>query len=86
MRFLCFLFLVALAGAVGIFAWQNEDGVTIRFPDWTLPMTLAAVAGASYVVGMFSGWSIVGMIRRSVHRVTDRPTVVERRYANAHRA
>ena len=40
----------------------------------------AAVVGISYALGMLSGWTIVGMLRRSLHRITDRP-IVEQRYA-----
>jgi uncharacterized integral membrane protein len=73
MRVLCFLFLVVLAGAVGVFAYQNQEDVTIRFLDWRVSIMLALVAGGSYLLGMLSGWSIVGMVRRSLHRVVDRP-------------
>jgi hypothetical protein len=83
MRFLCFLFLVVFAGAVGVFAWQNQQEVTVGFFDWGVTASVAAVVGIAYVLGMLSGWSVVGMVRRSIHRVTDRPTAVERQYAQA---
>ncbi len=70
MRALCFLFLVAFAGAVGAFAYFNREEVSVRFLDWSLTTSLAAVAGAAYLLGMLSGWSVIGMLRRSVERVT----------------
>ena len=82
MRFLCFLFLVALAGAVGLFAWQNQQEVTIGFFDWAMTASLAVVVGLAYLFGMLSGWSIVGVVRRSIHRITERP-VVEQHYAHS---
>jgi uncharacterized integral membrane protein len=85
MRVLCFLFLVALAGVVGVFAYQNQEDVTIRFLDWRLSIMLALVAGGSYLLGMLSGWSIVGMVRRSFHRVVERPAAAHQ-HANAPRA
>ena len=61
MRFLCFLFLLAFAGAVGLFAYQNQQEVTITFWEWSVTLGLPLVAGACYLLGMFSGWTIVGM-------------------------
>jgi lipopolysaccharide assembly protein A len=74
MRTLYFLFLLAFIAALGIFAWQNQESVTVTFLQWQISIMLAAVAGVSYLLGMLSGWSVVGMVRRSIHRVTDRPT------------
>jgi len=78
MRFICFLFLLIFAGAVGAFAYFNQQEVTLKFFDRSLTAPIAAVAGAAYVLGMLSGWTVVGMIRRSVHYVTERPIVGER--------
>jgi lipopolysaccharide assembly protein A len=73
MRTLYFLFLLAFIAALGIFAWQNQGTVTVSFLQWQISIMLAAVAGVSYLLGMLSGWSVVGLVRRSIHRVTDRP-------------
>jgi uncharacterized integral membrane protein len=70
MRVLCFLFLVAFAGAVGAFAYFNQQEVSLRFLDWSHTTSVAVVAAAAYVLGMLSGWSVVGMVRRSFDRVT----------------
>ncbi|HEX4592098.1 MAG TPA: LapA family protein [Gemmataceae bacterium] len=71
MRTLCFLFLAAFAGAVAAFAYFNQESVVVRFFDWSRALPLAAVAGIAYGLGMLSGWSVVGMIRRSIDRVTE---------------
>lgn len=78
MRFLCFLFLLVFAGIVGAFAYFNQQEVTLSFFDRSLTAPIAAVAGAAYVLGMLSGWTIVGMIRRSVHYITERPIISDR--------
>jgi hypothetical protein len=78
MRFLCFLFLLAFAGAAAAFAWQNLHNVTVTFFDLSFTGALALVIGVSYGLGMLSGWSIVGMLRRSISRVTEGP--VEREH------
>lgn len=71
MRFLCFLFLVAFAGAVGYFAYLNNQHVELKFLDWSGSYSVAALVGVAYGLGMLSGWSIVGMLRRSLNRVTE---------------
>jgi hypothetical protein len=68
MRVICLLFLIVFAGAVAIFAYQNRDEMTLIFWDRTLTTSVAAVAGGAYLLGMLSGWSIVGMLRRSLNR------------------
>lgn len=77
MRFLYLLILIILAGAVGIFAWQNSDRVVIHFdyPGWkqdpTLP--LALLVAIVYLLGMLTGWTVVGILRRSWREVTTPP-------------
>lgn len=72
MRALYLLVLVAFAGAVGVFAYYNRQEVSLRFLDWSLTASLAAVTAVAYALGMLTGWSIVGLLRRSVRHVTDR--------------
>jgi hypothetical protein len=71
MRVLCLLFLLAFAGAVGAFAYFNRDAVDVRFLDWSMTTSLANLAGAGYVLGMLSGWAVVGMLRRSIERIAE---------------
>ncbi len=71
MRLVYFLFLVLFAGAVGAFAYFNSQEVELRFVEWRGTYSLAAVIGVAFGLGMVSGWSIVGMLRRSLRRVTE---------------
>jgi len=71
MRFLCFVFLVAFAAAVAFFALQNQQTVTLNFFDRTVTSNIAAVVGGAYVLGMLSGWTVVGMLRRSLHETSE---------------
>jgi uncharacterized integral membrane protein len=68
MRSFFFFILVLLAVALGVFAIQNLDMVTIQFFDWTASYPLAIVLGIVYVLGMISGWTVVGFVRRSLRR------------------
>jgi uncharacterized integral membrane protein len=72
MRSLCLLLLALFAAAVGFFAWQNHDDVTLKFWDRDLTVSLALVVAGAYLLGMLSGWTVVGMLRRGVERVIDR--------------
>ena len=71
MRLLCLLFLVALAGVVGVFAYQNNHTVDVKYLDQTKEVSFPILIGATYVIGMLSGWTVVGMVRRSWRRVED---------------
>jgi predicted ribosomally synthesized peptide with SipW-like signal peptide len=70
MRALCLLFLVAFLGAVGAFAYFNQQEVSLRMFNWSMTASLALVAGVAYLLGMLSGWTVVGLVRKSVERVT----------------
>jgi uncharacterized membrane protein YciS (DUF1049 family) len=73
MRAFYFLVLLAILAAVGLFAWQNDDTVTLRFLDWNLSTRLSLLIGVVYLLGMLSGWTVLGFVKRSVQRVTQRP-------------
>ena len=65
--------LVLIAAALAIFAYQNNESVTLHYfrRSITLPMSLL-IAGV-YVLGMLSGWTVVGFLRRSWLRAMKRP-------------
>ena len=71
MRFLSFLFLLAFAGVVAIFAWQNQQEATVKFFDWTVDAQMSLIIGAVFVLGMLSGWSLLRLLRRSLHRTAE---------------
>jgi hypothetical protein len=73
MRFISFLLLLAAVVAIFLFATENDGPVTVRFWDWQLTTRLALMIVAVYVLGMFSGWFVVGMVQRGIYRVTAPP-------------
>ena len=79
MRFICFLILVAATGAVALFAYENQQQLTLHFWDREITAGVPLVLGATYLLGMISGWTVVGMLRRSWSRVT----TPEREYATS---
>jgi lipopolysaccharide assembly protein A len=71
MRFLCLLFLLAVGAAVTIFVMQNEQSLTLTFFGRPLTAPVAALVGVAYGLGMLTGWSVVGLLRRSLATATD---------------
>jgi uncharacterized membrane protein YciS (DUF1049 family) len=72
MRFVYLLILLVVLAAVVVFAVQNNEEVTLRYFDRSLSSTLPVLIAVVYVLGMLTGWTFVGFIRRSVRRVTER--------------
>jgi uncharacterized integral membrane protein len=73
MRFVYLLFLILFAGVVAVFAIQNQDVVPLRFDvgffQWSDSINVALLVGVVYLLGMLSGWTVVGMLRRSLNQV-----------------
>ena len=63
--------LAAIGAAVILFVIQNNASVSIQFLNQELVAPLAGVVAGAYVLGMLSGWTVLGLLRRSVHRVTE---------------
>lgn len=72
-RIFYLLVLLVLIAAIGIFAFQNAEAVDVQFLKWGMTTSLAAVVGAAYLLGMLSGWTVVGLFRRSLYRATEPP-------------
>jgi uncharacterized integral membrane protein len=73
MRFVQAVIFLAFLAAVGMFAVQNTNVITVRFWTWTLSGTVALLTIAVYVLGMLSGWTVLAFVQRSVRRVAQRP-------------
>ena len=72
MRVLCFLILLLVLAAVGIFVYQNDQAVTVRYLDRSETSSLPVLVGIVYLLGMVSGWTVVGFLKRTARRVTER--------------
>ena len=73
MRLFYFLILLLIVVVLVIFAVQNDERVTLRFINWSLAWPMSLLILCVYLLGMLSGWSVVGFLKRSLQRVTDRP-------------
>jgi uncharacterized membrane protein YciS (DUF1049 family) len=65
------LFLVA---AVGIFVMQNDETITLQYLGGSVSSPMSLLIGIVYVVGMVTGWTVIGLVQRSLRRVSERPS------------
>jgi uncharacterized integral membrane protein len=73
MRVFYFLVLLIILAGIGVFAIQNHEPTMITFFNQSISCPLSLVIAAAYVLGMLSGWTVVGFLKRSIERVTERP-------------
>ena len=72
MRFVYFLVLLIVLGAVILFAVQNDETVTLQYFNRSLSSPLPLLIAVVYLLGMLSGWTVVGVLKRSLQCVTER--------------
>jgi uncharacterized integral membrane protein len=66
------IFLIFLA-AIGVFALQNRDVITVNYLTWNHSEPVALLTVVVYFVEMLSGWTVVAFVRRSFRRITEHP-------------
>lgn len=66
MRWLYLAIIIVLAVATLVFAVENMEAVSLDFVWFSVRTPLAFLVVAVYVVGMVTGSSVWGLIRRSV--------------------
>jgi putative membrane protein len=71
MRVIYLLLLLVFIGAIVIFCVQNLETITVTYLQWSMTIPLPLLAFLIYLLGMFSGASVLSFMRRSIHRVTD---------------
>jgi len=73
MRVLCLLFLVVFAGAAAVLAYENQQDVALQVFGRSYVTSVPLLIAGTYLAGMLSGWTVVGLLRRSLNRVTREP-------------
>ncbi len=71
MRLLSLLFLVLFIAALGLFAYENNRSVEIALLKFHWEMALPILMLVVYLLGMCSGWFVVGLLKRSWQRVSE---------------
>jgi uncharacterized membrane protein YciS (DUF1049 family) len=72
MRFVYLIILLVILAAIVLFAVQNNEEVTLRYFGQSLSSRLPVLIAVVYVLGMLTGWTVVGFLQRSFRRVTER--------------
>jgi uncharacterized integral membrane protein len=70
MRMVYLLLLLFLLGAIGVFALQNREPVNLTYLGWNVSCPSALLIVIVYLVGMVSGWTVTGLLWRSLRRVS----------------
>lgn len=65
------VFLVLFLAAVAVFAVQNNRPESVTFFDQSWELSFPLLVGGVYLLGMLTGWTVVGLLRRSWRRVTE---------------
>jgi lipopolysaccharide assembly protein A len=73
MRFIQAVILLVFLAAIGVFALQNRDVITVNFMKWNLSEPVALVTVVAYLLGMLSGWTVVAFVGRSVRQISEHP-------------
>jgi uncharacterized integral membrane protein len=73
MRYLQAVLFLAFLAAIGIFAVQNRNIITVNFLNWNLSQPVAILSVAVYVLGMLSGWAVLGFLKGSYPGAIERP-------------
>jgi uncharacterized membrane protein YciS (DUF1049 family) len=73
MRLIYLLFLLVVGGAAALLAYENQQEVTLTFFNQRITTSVPILVGLTYLAGMLSGWTVVGMLRRSLNRVIRDP-------------
>jgi len=71
MRVLSGLFLLALIAVLGLLAYENNRDTVLNAWNWRLEVQLPLLVAVVYVLGMVSGWWLVGLTKRSWQRMTE---------------
>jgi putative membrane protein len=76
MRYVWFLIFLIFVAIIGVFAFENSDPVPINYLDQSLSvrsihLPMSVLIGGIYVLGMLTGWTVIGFLKQTVHRVTE---------------
>jgi uncharacterized integral membrane protein len=73
MRVFYLFILIILLLVLAVFAVQNSGPVSVQYLDRIVTAPMSLLITVVYLLGMLSGWTVVGVLKRSMQRVTERP-------------
>ena len=63
------LFLLIVTGSAAVLAYENPQEVPVTLFNVGYTTSVPVIVGSCYVAGMLSGWTLLGLLRRALHRV-----------------
>jgi uncharacterized integral membrane protein len=72
MRWVYLILLLVIVTVIVVFVVQNNENQTVIFFNHTITAPLSVFFVAAYFLGMWSGGTVVGFIKRTFHHATDR--------------
>ena len=73
MRILYLIALLLLLGAAVVFALENREPMTLEFFNQSISCPRSLMIAIVYLLGMVSGWIVVGLVRHSLRRAAQSP-------------
>lgn len=73
MRYFYLFLVIVFVALLLVFALGNLSAATLSFLGWRITAPLAAMIVAVYILGMFTGGSVLSFLRHSLHQATARP-------------
>ena len=78
MRWIWLVVFVLIVAVIATFAVINSDRVPIKYLDehfavQSVEVPMALLIAGVYVLGMFTGWTVVGFFKRTVQHIRERP-------------
>jgi lipopolysaccharide assembly protein A len=71
MRWFYLILLLAIVTVIVVFIVENQEDVTVRFFQQSLTAPLSWIFVAVYFLGMWSGGTVVGFLKRAYHHATE---------------
>jgi uncharacterized integral membrane protein len=72
MRWVYLVLLLAIVTVIVVFVVQNHENETITFFNQKITAPLSVFFAAVYFLGMWSGGTVVGFVKRVYHQATTR--------------
>ena len=72
MRWVYLVLLLAIVTLIVVFVAQNYEEATVTFFNQRITLPLSIFFGAVYFLGMWSGGTVVGFVKRAYQHATER--------------
>jgi uncharacterized integral membrane protein len=71
MRWVYLVLLVVVVTSIVVFIAENRENETVTFFNQKITAPLSLIFVAVYFLGMWSGGTVVGFVKRAYHRATE---------------